>query len=84
MCNAWRSHAVNEKELRNKTFTRVEMWNLLERLRTSFICSNLLATHGLHEAVYLANKVHVMSKQAPGDFVFTQRKQSSPRPREPS
>lgn len=60
-------------------FTREELWDVLQGLweARGFTC--LLVTHDLREAVYLADKVHVVSNR-PGRIV-TSRTVEVPRPR---
>ena len=42
------------------TFTREELWEVLQGLWTKRRCTVVLVTHELREAVYLADTVHVM------------------------
>jgi NitT/TauT family transport system ATP-binding protein len=42
------------------TFTREELWEVLQALWTKRRCTVVLVTHELREAVYLADTVHVM------------------------
>jgi NitT/TauT family transport system ATP-binding protein len=61
------------------TFTREELWSVLQELWSFRKCTVILVTHELREAVFLAKTVHVMSSR-PGRIV----KSSSidiPRPR---
>jgi NitT/TauT family transport system ATP-binding protein len=61
------------------TFTREELWSVLQELWSFRKCTIILVTHELREAVYLAQTVHVMSAR-PGRII----KSSSidiPRPR---
>jgi NitT/TauT family transport system ATP-binding protein len=52
------------------TFTREELWSVLQDLWSSRKCTIILVTHELREAVYLAETVHVMSSR-PGRIVKT-------------
>ena len=52
------------------TFTREELWSVLQDLWSSRKCTIVLVTHELREAVYLAQTVHVMSAR-PGRIVKT-------------
>jgi len=61
------------------TFTREELWDVLQALWTERKCTVILVTHELREAVYLSDTVHVMSAR-PGRVVAS-RKISLPRPR---
>jgi NitT/TauT family transport system ATP-binding protein len=61
------------------TFTREELWSVLQELWSLRKCTVILVTHELREAVYLSETVHVMSSR-PGRII----KSSSidiPRPR---
>jgi NitT/TauT family transport system ATP-binding protein len=60
-------------------FTREELWCVLQRLWLDRKPTVLLVTHDLREAVYLADRVHVMSAR-PGTFV-AERHFPAPRPR---
>jgi len=60
-------------------FTREELWDVLQGLYLQRKCTVLLVTHELREAVYLADRVHVMSAR-PGRIIAT-RDVSLPRPR---
>jgi NitT/TauT family transport system ATP-binding protein len=51
-------------------FTREELWDVLQGLWMARKFTTILVTHDLREAVYLADKVHVMS-QRPGRIVAT-------------
>ncbi len=62
------------------TFTREELWVVLENLWLKQKFTTILVTHDLTEAVYLADTVHVCSKR-PGRIVHTQRVEM-PRPRD--
>ena len=60
-------------------FTREELWGVLESLWMDRRPTVLLVTHDLREAVYLADRVVVMSAR-PGHIIFD-RKVDIPRPR---
>jgi len=49
-------------------FTREELWDVLQDLWMAQKFTTILVTHDLREAVYLADKVHVMSRR-PGHIV---------------
>jgi NitT/TauT family transport system ATP-binding protein len=51
-------------------FTREELWDVLQDLWIARKFTTILVTHDLREAVYLADKVHVMSRR-PGRIVAT-------------
>jgi NitT/TauT family transport system ATP-binding protein len=51
-------------------FTREELWDVLQGLWLARKFTTILVTHDLREAVYLADKVHVMS-QRPGRIIAT-------------
>ena len=61
------------------TFTREELWGVLQELWMRRKCTVVLVTHDLREAVYLADTVHIMSPR-PGQIV-TSAKVDLPRPR---
>ena len=61
-------------------FTREELWLVLQQLWMERRCTVLLVTHDLREALFLADRVHLMSKR-PGRIV-TQYGVEFPRPRE--
>jgi NitT/TauT family transport system ATP-binding protein len=61
------------------TFTREELWGVLQDLWLDRKCTVVLVTHELREAVYLSDTVHVMSPR-PGRMV-TSRRIDLPRPR---
>jgi NitT/TauT family transport system ATP-binding protein len=61
------------------TFTREDLWSVLQELWSFRKCTIILVTHELREAVYLAETVHVMSSR-PGRFVKTSSV-GIPRPR---
>jgi NitT/TauT family transport system ATP-binding protein len=61
------------------TFTREEIWGVLQGLWLHRRCTVVLVTHELREAVYLADMVHVMSPR-PGQLVASKRI-DLPRPR---
>jgi NitT/TauT family transport system ATP-binding protein len=52
------------------TFTREDLWAVLQDLWSFRKCTIILVTHELREAVYLAQTVHVMSSR-PGRIVKT-------------
>ena len=52
------------------TFTREDLWSVLQELWSFRKCTIVLVTHELREAVYLAETVHVMSAR-PGRIVKT-------------
>lgn len=53
------------------TFTREELWEVLQGLWTKRGCTVVLVTHELREAVYLADTVHVMCAR-PGQVKASQ------------
>lgn len=61
------------------TFTREELWGVLQELWSFRKCTIILITHELREAVFLAQTIHVMSAR-PGHIVKTS-KIDFPRPR---
>ena len=61
------------------TFTREELWGVLQGLWLDKKCTVVLVTHELREAVYLSDTVHVMSAR-PGRMVAS-RRIDLPRPR---
>jgi NitT/TauT family transport system ATP-binding protein len=61
------------------TFTREDLWAVLQDLWSFRKCTIILVTHELREAVYLAQTVHVMSAR-PGRILKT-RTIDIPRPR---
>ena len=61
------------------TFTREELWVVLQRLWLDKKPTVVLVTHDLREALFLADRVHVMSAR-PGTFV-AERRYDAPRPR---
>lgn len=61
------------------TFTREELWGVLQELWSFRKCTIILVTHELREAVFLADTVHVMSSR-PGQIIQT-RSVELPRPR---
>ena len=62
-------------------FTREELWDVLQNLWLERHCTTILVTHDLREAVYLADRVHVMSSR-PGRIVATHKVEIE-RPRRP-
>jgi NitT/TauT family transport system ATP-binding protein len=50
------------------TFTREELWNVLQTLYTERQCTVILVTHDLREAAFLSNRVMVMSAR-PGHIM---------------
>jgi NitT/TauT family transport system ATP-binding protein len=62
-------------------FTREDLWDVLQAMWMAEKFTTILVTHDLHEAVYLADTVHVMSAR-PGKIVSTYRI-DLPRPRNP-
>ncbi len=61
------------------SFTREELWGVLQELWSFRKCTIILVTHELREAVFLADTVHVMSSR-PGRIIQT-RSVDLPRPR---
>jgi len=61
------------------TFTREELWSVMQALWLTRKFTAILVTHELREAVFLADCVHVMSSR-PGRIVLT-RRIDLPRPR---
>ena len=51
-------------------FTREELWDVLQNLWMTRKFTTILVTHDLREAVYLADRIHVMSSR-PGRIVAT-------------
>ncbi len=49
-------------------FTREELWNVLQHLWLETRCTVVMVTHDLREALYLSDKVYVMS-QRPGRVI---------------
>jgi NitT/TauT family transport system ATP-binding protein len=60
-------------------FTREELWDVLQTLWMERKFTVILVTHDLREAVYLADRVYVVSKR-PGRIVY-ERPVNLPRPR---
>lgn len=60
-------------------FTREEMWVMLQALWMKVKCVSILITHDLREAVFLSDKVYVMSSR-PSSIVY-EVKIDLPRPR---
>jgi len=61
------------------TFTREDLWGVLQELWEFRKCTIVIVTHELREAVYLAGKVSVMSAR-PGRIIKTSEV-DIPRPR---
>lgn len=61
------------------SFTREELWGVLQELWLRRKCTVVLVTHDLREAVYLADTVYIMSPR-PGQIVAS-TKVDLPRPR---
>jgi NitT/TauT family transport system ATP-binding protein len=61
------------------TFTREDLWSVMQALWLTRKFSAILVTHELREAVFLADSVHVMSSR-PGRILLS-RKIDLPRPR---
>lgn len=60
-------------------FTREEMWSMLQALWMRVKCVGILITHDLREAVFLSDKVYVMSPR-PSSIIY-EVKIDLPRPR---
>ncbi|MBF2027780.1 MAG: ABC transporter ATP-binding protein [Oscillatoriales cyanobacterium C42_A2020_001] len=60
-------------------FTREEMWTMLQALWMRVKCVGILITHDLREAVFLSDKVYVMSPR-PSSIIYTETI-DLPRPR---
>jgi NitT/TauT family transport system ATP-binding protein len=60
-------------------FTREELWGVLQGLWLHRKCTVVLVTHELREAVFLSDRVHIMSAR-PGQIIATRRIEL-PRPR---
>jgi len=60
-------------------FTREEMWELLQRLWQRSLCTTVLVTHDLREAIFLSDTVYVMGPR-PSEVIYT-LKVDLPRPR---
>ncbi|EKQ70673.1 ABC-type nitrate/sulfonate/bicarbonate transport system, ATPase component [Leptolyngbyaceae cyanobacterium JSC-12] len=60
-------------------FTREEMWTMLQALWMRVKCVGILITHDLREAVFLSDKVYVMSPR-PSSIIYTEAI-NLPRPR---
>lgn len=52
------------------TFTREDLWGVLQRLRQEQEFTAVLITHDLREAVHLADEVHVLGNR-PGSIIHT-------------
>ena len=61
-------------------FTREELWCVIRDLHATRKITVILVTHDLREAVFLADRVFVMS-QRPGR-ILTERRIELPRPRD--
>ena len=63
-------------------FTREDLWSVLQELRIKTHCTMVLITHQLNEAVFLSDRILVMSRR-PGRIVYEERIDLPlPRPRE--
>jgi NitT/TauT family transport system ATP-binding protein len=63
-------------------FTREDLWGTLQQLRVKTRCTMVLITHQLNEAVFLSDRILVMSRR-PGRIVYEESIQVPlPRPRE--
>jgi NitT/TauT family transport system ATP-binding protein len=62
-------------------FTREELWGVLQQLRAKTRCTMVLITHQLNEAVFLSDRILVLSRR-PGRIVF-EEKIEAPLPRSP-
>jgi NitT/TauT family transport system ATP-binding protein len=60
-------------------FTREEMWSMLQALWMRVKCVGILITHDLREAVFLSDRVYVMSSR-PSSIIY-ETKIDLPRPR---
>jgi NitT/TauT family transport system ATP-binding protein len=61
-------------------FTREDLWGVLEKLRLKTRCTMVLITHQLNEAVFLSDRILVLSRR-PGQIVHEERVRASvPRP----
>jgi NitT/TauT family transport system ATP-binding protein len=61
-------------------FTREELWDVLQKIWNERSFTAILVTHDLREALYLADRVHVMSNR-PGQIVRTLETSAFGRPR---
>ncbi|MDW8360629.1 MAG: ABC transporter ATP-binding protein [Candidatus Caldarchaeum sp.] len=61
-------------------FTREELWNVLQSLWLRTKCTVIMVTHDLREALYLSDRVYVMSKR-PGKIIG-EMEPKYPRPRD--
>jgi len=50
-------------------FTREEMWGMLQELWMRVNCVSILITHDLREAIFLSDKVYVMSPR-PSSIIY--------------
>jgi NitT/TauT family transport system ATP-binding protein len=63
-------------------FTREDLWGVLQKLRVKIQCTMVLITHQLNEAVFLSDRILVMSR-CPGHIVYEEIISApSPRPNE--
>jgi len=53
-------------------FTREDLWLVLQELHTRTACTMILITHQLNEAVFLSDRIFVVSKR-PGRITYTQQ-----------
>lgn len=53
-------------------FTREDLWGVLEKLRLKTRCTMVLITHQLNEAVFLSDRILVLSRR-PGQIVHEER-----------
>lgn len=60
-------------------FTREDLWNVVQNLWMKTRCTVVMVTHDLREALYLSDKVYVMSKR-PGTIIGSMTS-DYPRPR---
>ncbi len=60
-------------------FTREDLWGVLQKLRVKTRCTMVLITHQLNEAVFLSDRILVMSR-CPGRIVY-EEKIAAPLPR---
>lgn len=53
-------------------FTREDLWGVLQKLRVKTRCTMVLITHQLNEAVFLSDRILVMSRR-PGRIVYEEK-----------